>query len=87
MSDKIIQYKTVYKEEDNQNFVTVKIQYVKRESGREAVQAYIPLTRINHKHGCVSLTFTYGEMKAIFDVLIKIRGKAEVEKELGIKIK
>jgi hypothetical protein len=86
MSDKIIKYKTVYTEEDNLNMVKVKIQYVKRESGREAIQAYIPLTRINVIHGCVSLTFTYKEMKAIYKELVKLRGKEEVNKEIGVKI-
>ena len=84
--DKIVKYETLYEENQNNNTITVKIQRVERKSGREAIQAFIPLTRTNHINGAVSLTFTYHEIKAILDGLIKMRGEEEVERELNIKI-
>jgi hypothetical protein len=86
MGDKIVKYETLYVEKENNNIVEVKIQKTLRESGRQAIQIYIPISESNKEHSAVLLVPTYKELIHILTGLVDIHGKSEVEKELDIKI-
>jgi hypothetical protein len=86
---RIISYKTVFEEQIDSRIpeYKAKIQIAKREKTKiPTVQIWVKHTEISNKYGFSSYAPSYKGLRALMDCLVEVHGKAEVERELNIKI-
>jgi len=83
---KIIKYTDVFEEKKSKHHPP-KIQIALKEDGKEDVHIINPISTNESKWGFTLHVISYEAIKVILRELVRINGKSEVEKELGIKIK
>ena len=83
---KIVKWKDIFVE-DYGRYTNPKIQICDAEDGTKFLHVFIPIAKHEKGRGYAHYLPSWKGLRAMIDGLIEIYNKAEVEKELGIKIK
>ena len=80
---KLVKYKDLWVEESRK---VIKIQKTELTDGSTQIHLFAVLSKWDKEHGVFMFSPSYESIRSEIEGLVEIYGKAEVEKELGVKI-